>query len=101
MVKEIFYTIMTDQEQREEFSYLADNSEDVYEFFCQKGYRDDFETFREDMQEFLESAEARKIISNFGDFELSEDMLDMVAGGQNVRKILNDGMSKLSGIFSK
>lgn len=100
MVKDIFYKIMTDSDQRYEFNGL-DDSHDVYEFFCQKGYRGDFEEFREDMKSFLESAEARKIVNDFGSFNLSEDMLDIVAGGDNVRAILNEGISDLENLFIK
>ncbi len=98
MVKDIFYSIMTNSDQRDEFNGL-DDPHDVYEFFCQKGYRGSFEEFGEDMKSFLESAEARKITSDFGSFNLSEDMLDMVAGGTNVRRKLNDGMAHLKDIF--
>ena len=42
MVKDIFYKIMTDSDQRDEFNGLND-SHDAYEFFCQKGYRGSFE----------------------------------------------------------
>ena len=100
MVKDIFYKIMTDSDQRDEFNGLND-SHDAYEFFCQKGYRGSFEEFEKDMKAFLESAEARKIVSDFGSFNLSEDMLDMVAGGNNVRGILTDGISNLNNMFIK
>lgn len=98
MVKDIFYKIMTDSDQRDEFNGL-DDPHDVYEFFCQKGYRGSFEEFENDMKSFLNSAEARKIVSDFGSFNLSEDMLDMVAGGNNVRGILTDGISNLDNLF--
>lgn len=98
MVKDIFYKIMTDSDQRDEFNGL-DDPHDVYEFFCQKGYRGSFEEFKNDMKSFLNSAEARKIVSDFGSFNLSEDMLDMVAGGNNVRGILTDGISNLDNLF--
>ena len=57
--------------------------------------------FEKDMKAFLFSAEARKIVSDFGSFNLSEDMLDMVAGGNNVRGILTDGISNLNNMFIK
>ena len=98
MVKDIFYKIMTDSDQRDEFNGL-DDPHDVYEFFCQKGYRGSFEEFKNDMKSFLNSAEARKIVGDFGSFNLSEDMLDMVAGGNNVRGILTDGISNLDNLF--
>ena len=98
MVKDIFYKIMTDSDQRDEFNGL-DDPHDVYEFFCQKGYIGSFEEFKNDMKSFLNSAEARKIVSDFGSFNLSEDMLDMVAGGNNVRGILTDGISNLDNLF--
>ena len=47
------------------------------------------------MKEFLKSPEAYKIERDFGSFALSEEMLNMVAGGQNVRKLLNDGLDEL------
>ncbi len=100
MIKDIFYKIMTDSDQRDELNGL-DNSQDVYEFFCQKGYREDFETFKNEMREFLQSAEARKIINNFGSFTLSDEMLDMVAGGVNVRGILTNAISDLNNLFIK
>lgn len=100
MIKNIFYKIMTDSDQRDELNGL-DTSYDVYEFFCQKGYREDFETFTEEMKMFLESAEARKIISDFGSFTLSDEMLDMVAGGVNVRGVLTDAISGLNNLFIK
>lgn len=100
MIKDIFYKIMTDSDQRDEFNGL-DNSHDVYEFFCQKGYREDFETFTEEMKMFLESAEARRIINDFGSFTLSDEMLDMVAGGVNVRGVLTDAISGLNNLFIK
>lgn len=100
MIKDIFYKIMTDSDQRDEFNAL-DNSYDVYEFFCQKGYREDFETFQDEMKEFLQSAEARKIINDFGSFTLSDEMLDMVAGGVNVRGLLTNAISNLNNLFIK
>ena len=100
MVKNIFYKIMTDSDQRDELNGF-DDSHDVYEFFCQKGYRGNFEEFEDEMKSFLESAEARKIINDFGSFNLSEDMLDMVAGGDNVRGILTDGITNLNSLFIK
>lgn len=98
MIKNIFYKIMTDSDQRDEFNGL-DNSQDVYEFFCQKGYREDFETFEDEMKTFLQSAEARKIVNNFDSFTLSDEMLDMVAGGVNVRGILTNAISNLNNLF--
>ena len=99
MIKDVFYKIMTDNEKREEFFYLnnQDNmcQEDMYEFFCQQGYKEDPETFQDDIKEFLSSSEADKIEHDFGSFPLSEEMLNMVAGGQNVRKLLNDGLDEL------
>ena len=99
MLKDIFYKIMTDKEKREEFFYLDDQDnmcqEDMYEFFCQQGYKEDSETFKDEMKEFLGSPEAYKIERDFGSFTLSEEMLNMVAGGQNVRKLLNDGLDEL------
>lgn len=99
MLKDIFYKIMTDKEKREEFFYLDDQDsmcqEDMYEFFCQQGYKEDSETFQDEMKEFLGSPEAYKIERDFGSFTLSEEMLNMVAGGKNVRKLLNDGLDEL------
>ena len=99
MIKDVFYKIMTDNEKREEFFYLnnQDNmcQEDMYEFFCQQGYKEDLETFQDEIKEFLSSSEADKIEHDFGSFALSEEMLNMVAGGQNVRKLLNNGLDKL------
>ena len=84
MIKNIFYKIMADDKQRERMNSLKDQNK-IYSLFCENGYTKSFDTFKIEMKDFLNSDDSLKIVNN--DFhELSDEALEMVAGGLSVDK---------------
>ena len=82
--KNVFCKILLNDKQREKMTSLKDVNS-AYELFCKNGYSKSLDEFKVEMNNFLSSADGQKIMSNDFD-ELSDEMLEMVAGGRANKK---------------
>lgn len=98
MIKNIFYKIISDDRQRQEMNSLKDQNK-IYNLFCKNGYVGSFDDFKTEMKNFLNSDDSSRII-NDDSGELSDDLLEMVAGGVNVKRALTVGVATLITAFN-
>ena len=96
--KNIFCKILSNDKQREKMTSLKDIGS-AYDLFCKNGYSKSLDEFKVEMNNFLSSADGQKIMNNDFD-ELSDEMLEMVAGGganfKKVATVLTSGVMALS-----
>ena len=95
--KNVFCKILLNDKQREKMTSSKDIGS-AYELFCKNGYSKSLDEFKVEMNNFLSSADGQKIMNN--DFnELSDEMLEMVAGGVNVKQIATTCVAALMATF--
>ena len=93
MLKSIFYKIMSDEQQRQKLNSLNDKTQ-IYNLFCQNRYTKSFDDFEKELEVFLNSEDIKRLMNNdFG--ELSDEMLEMVAGGVGVKQFVTAGLATL------
>ncbi len=98
MLKSIFCKIMSDEEQRQKMNSLEDKNQ-IYKLFCENGYTKTYDEFEKEMEVFLNSEDSKKLMNNdFG--ELSDEMLEMIAGGVNVKRAVTAGIATLLTTFT-
>ena len=95
-VEFIFYNrIMSSPQNRDKLNFLG-NQDKIYDFFCENGYNKNFDVFKVELKDFLNSDGTVKMIFDYDDSELSDEMLDQVAGGgANPKRVIIGGLSAL------
>ena len=71
----------------------------IYDLFCNNGYEKSFDDFKTEMEDFLHSEDSLKIINNNFD-ELSDEILELVAGGFNIKLTAKVGIATLMSAFT-
>ena len=97
-VKDIFCKILSDNKQMEKMNSLNDQRK-IYDLFCHNGYEKSFYDFKTEMEDFLYSEDSLKIINNNFD-ELSDEILELVAGGFNIKLTAKVGIATLMRAFT-
>ena len=94
MIKSIFFKIMSDEQQHQKLNSLTDKTQ-IYNLFCENGYTKSVDDFEKELEIFLNSEDIKNLMNNdFG--ELSDEMLEMVAGGAlNFRKAVKSTLATL------
>lgn len=89
---------MSDEQQRQKMNSLEDKSQ-IYKLFCENGYTKTYNEFETEMSVFLNSEDSKKLINNNFD-ELSDEMLEMMAGGVNTKQAVTAGIATLLTTFT-
>ena len=84
--KNVFYKILFSEKQREKMTSLKDIGS-AYELFCKNGYSKSLDEFKKEINNFFSSSEGQKIMNNNFD-ELSDEMLEKVAGGADLKRVM-------------
>ena len=79
MLKKIFFKIIFDENQSQKFNSLKNKTE-MYNLFCENGYTKSFDEFEKEIDIFINSEDMQKLLNSDFD-ELSDEMLEMIAGG--------------------
>lgn len=93
MLKSIFCKIISDKQEGKKLNSLKDKNE-IYKLFCENGYKKSYNKFEEEIKAFLNSEDSKNLINNNFD-ELSDDMLEMVAGGLSAKQAVTSGIATL------
>ena len=98
MLKSIFCKIISDKQEEKKLNSLKDKKE-IYKLFCENGYKKSYNKFEEEIKAFLNSEDGKNHINNNFD-ELSDDMLEMVAGGLSAKQAVTAGIATLLTTFT-
>jgi hypothetical protein len=85
---------MSNEQQQQKMNSLKEKNQ-IYKLFCQNGYTKSYDEFKKEIENFLNSEETRNLLN--GDFsELSDEILEMIAGGiVNPKRVITTSIATL------